>query len=108
MREGDPGSGEDVQVPSLRRAGVQGDAAGVRSGARRGAGSRRPLSAAGTRSTVKPEVVKVVSPTARLSDWEKERRQEIERNLDRDTVVEMVASQPELLSACSPASKNKG
>ena len=45
----------------------------------------------------KPEVVKVVSPTARLSDWEKERRQEIERNLDRDTVVEMVASQPELL-----------
>ncbi|MEZ5128745.1 MAG: hypothetical protein R2703_09680 [Micropruina glycogenica] len=52
--------------------------------------------------------MKVVSPTARLSDWEKERRQEIERNLDRDTVVEMVASQPELLSACSPASKNKG
>ncbi|MFN8212097.1 MAG: hypothetical protein U0R27_00445 [Candidatus Nanopelagicales bacterium] len=45
----------------------------------------------------KPEVVKVVSPTARLSDWEKERRQEIERNLDRDTVVEMVASRPELL-----------
>ena len=46
---------------------------------------------------VKPEVVKVVSPTARLRDWEKERRQEIERNLDRDTVVEMVASRPELL-----------
>ncbi|WP_454228695.1 hypothetical protein [Propioniciclava flava] len=46
---------------------------------------------------VKPEVVKVVSPTARLSDWEKERRQEIERNLDRDTVVDMVASRPELL-----------
>ena len=43
---------------------------------------------------VKPEVVKVVSPTARLSDWEKERRQEIERNLDRDAVVEMVASRP--------------
>ena len=46
---------------------------------------------------VKPEVVKVVSPTARLSDWEKERRQEIERNLDRDIVIEMVASRPELL-----------
>lgn len=46
---------------------------------------------------VKPEVVKVVSPTARLSDWEKERRQEIERRLDHDTVVAMVASRPELL-----------
>lgn len=46
---------------------------------------------------VKPEVVKVVSPATRLSDWEKERRQQIERNLDRDTVVEMVASRPELL-----------
>lgn len=46
---------------------------------------------------VKPEVVKVVSPTARLSDWEKERRQQIERNLDRDTVVEVVASRPDLL-----------
>jgi hypothetical protein len=46
---------------------------------------------------VKPEVVKVVSPAARLSDWEKKRRQEIERNLDRDAVVEMVASRPELL-----------
>ena len=46
---------------------------------------------------VKPEVVKVVSPTARLSDWEKERRQQIERNRDRGAVVEMVASRPELL-----------
>ncbi len=46
---------------------------------------------------VKPEIVKVVSPTARLSDWEKERRQEIERNLDRDTAIERVASHPELL-----------
>ena len=46
---------------------------------------------------VKPEVVKVVSPAARLSDWEKERRQEIERNLDRDAVVEMVSGRPELL-----------
>lgn len=46
---------------------------------------------------VKPEVVKVVSPTARLSDWEKERRQEIERNLDRDAVVGTVAGQPQLL-----------
>lgn len=46
---------------------------------------------------VKPEVVKVVSPAARLSDWEKERRQEIEQTLDRDAVVEMVASRPELL-----------
>ncbi len=46
---------------------------------------------------VKPEVVKVVPPAARLSDWEKERRQEIERNLDRDTVVEVVASRPDLL-----------
>ncbi len=47
---------------------------------------------------VKPEVVKVMSPTARLSDWEKGRRQEIERNLDHDAVVEMVASRPELLT----------
>ncbi|MFT3832416.1 MAG: hypothetical protein QM711_03725 [Micropruina sp.] len=46
---------------------------------------------------VKPEVVKVVSPVARLSDWEKERRQEIERNLDHDTVIATVASRPELL-----------
>lgn len=46
---------------------------------------------------VKPEVVKVVSPAARLSDWEKERRQSIARNLDRDTLVEVVASRPELL-----------
>ena len=46
---------------------------------------------------VKPEVVKVVSPGARLSDWEKERRQEIERNLDHDTVIATVASRPELL-----------
>ncbi len=46
---------------------------------------------------VKPEVVKVVSPTARLSDWEEERRQQIERNLDRDAVVEVVASRPKLL-----------
>ena len=46
---------------------------------------------------VKPEVVKVVSPSARLSDWEKERRQQIERNLDRDAAVEMLASRPELL-----------
>jgi len=45
---------------------------------------------------VKPEVVKVVSPTARLSEWEKERRHQIERNLDRDAVVEMVASRPDL------------
>jgi hypothetical protein len=46
---------------------------------------------------VKPEVVKVVSPTLRLSEWEQGRRQEIELNLDRDTVVEMVAGRPELL-----------
>lgn len=46
---------------------------------------------------LKPEVVKVVSPATRLSDWEKERRQQIERNLDRETVVEMVASRPDLL-----------
>lgn len=46
---------------------------------------------------IKPEVVKVVSPTARLSDWEKERRQEIERDFDRDAIVAMVASRPELL-----------
>jgi len=46
---------------------------------------------------VKPEVMKIVSPTTRLSDWEKERRREIERNLDRGAVVEMVASRLELL-----------
>ena len=32
-----------------------------------------------------------------IRDRERERRQEIERNLDRDAVVEMVASRPELL-----------
>ncbi|MFT4295178.1 MAG: hypothetical protein QM582_07170 [Micropruina sp.] len=41
--------------------------------------------------------MKGVSPAARLSDWEKERRQQIERNLDRDAVVEMVARRLELL-----------
>lgn len=46
---------------------------------------------------VKPEVVKVVSPTVRLSARDKERRQQIERNLDRDAVVEMVASRPDLI-----------
>ena len=46
---------------------------------------------------VKPEVVKVVSPATRLSDWEKERRQEIERKLDHDTAISMVSSRPELL-----------
>lgn len=57
---------------------------------------------------VKPEVVKVVSPTARLSDWEKERRQEIERNLNRDAVVEMVASRPELLVAVLARVEDQG
>ena len=37
---------------------------------------------------VKPEVVKIVSPTTRVSDWEKERRRGIERNLDRGAVVD--------------------
>jgi hypothetical protein len=57
---------------------------------------------------VKPEVVKVVPPTARLSDWEKERRQQIERNLDRDTVIEMVASRPELLMHVLARVKERG
>jgi hypothetical protein len=57
---------------------------------------------------VKPEVVKVVSPAARLSDWEKERRQEIERNLDRDTVIEMVASRPELLMRVLARAEEQG
>lgn len=57
---------------------------------------------------VKPEVVKVVSPAARLSDWEKERRQEIERRLDRDTVVEMVSSRPELLMRALASIEEEG
>lgn len=46
---------------------------------------------------VKPEIVRVVSPAARLSEWEKDQRQKIERTLARDTIVAMVASQPGLL-----------
>lgn len=40
---------------------------------------------------VEPRVVTVVPPRKRLSQWEKERRQEIERTLTSDIVVAMVA-----------------
>lgn len=46
---------------------------------------------------VEPRVVTVVPPKNRLSQWEKERRQEIERGLTHDIVVAMVAQEPYLL-----------
>ncbi len=46
---------------------------------------------------VEPRVVTVVPPKKRLSQWEKERRQEIERTLAHDIVVAMVAQEPHLL-----------
>jgi DNA-directed RNA polymerase subunit RPC12/RpoP len=56
---------------------------------------------------VKPEVVKVVSPTARLSDWEKERRQEIEASIATRSSRWSRAG-PNCSCGCWPASKNKG
>ena len=46
---------------------------------------------------VEPRVVTVVPPTQRLSQWEKDRRQQIEEALDRDAVVAAVAREPYLL-----------
>lgn len=46
---------------------------------------------------VEPRVVTVVPPKKRVSQWEKERRQEIERTLTNDVVVAMVAQEPHLL-----------
>ncbi|MDQ7991377.1 MAG: hypothetical protein AAGC63_09695 [Propionicimonas sp.] len=46
---------------------------------------------------VEPRVVTVVPPKQRLSQWEKERRQEIVRTLTHDIVVAMVAQEPYLL-----------
>lgn len=46
---------------------------------------------------VEPHVVTVVPPTKRLSQWEGDRRQEIERTLNRDTVVALVARESYLL-----------
>ncbi len=46
---------------------------------------------------VEPRVVTVVPPKKQLSQWEKERRQEIEQSLNQDAVVEMVAREPYLL-----------
>lgn len=42
-------------------------------------------------------MVTVVPPKKRVSQWEKERRQEIERTLTNDVVVAMVAQEPHLL-----------
>lgn len=46
---------------------------------------------------VEPRVVTVVPPKKRLSQWEKDRRKEIERTLTHDIVVAMVAQEPYLL-----------
>lgn len=46
---------------------------------------------------VEPRVVTVVPPRERLSRWEADRRQEIERTLTPDIVVAMVAREPYLL-----------
>ncbi len=46
---------------------------------------------------VEPHVVTVVPPTKRLSQWEQDRRREIEQTLTRDTVIAKVASEPYLL-----------
>lgn len=46
---------------------------------------------------VEPRVVTVVPPKKRLSQWEKERRHEIERTLTHDIVVAMVAQEHYLL-----------
>lgn len=46
---------------------------------------------------VEPRVVTVVPPKKRLTQWEKDRREEIERTLTHDIVVAMVAQEPFLL-----------
>jgi len=46
---------------------------------------------------VEPRVVTVVPPKKRVSRWEADRRQEIERTLTPDIVVAMVAREPYLL-----------
>lgn len=46
---------------------------------------------------VEPRVVTVVPPTMRLSQWEMNRRQQIEEALTRDVVITMVAREPYLL-----------
>lgn len=46
---------------------------------------------------VEPRVVTVVPPKQRLSHWESDRRQEIERTLTPGIVVAMVAREPYLL-----------
>ncbi len=46
---------------------------------------------------VEPHVVTVVPPTKRLSQWEQDRRREIEQAVTRDTVIAMVAREPYLL-----------
>ncbi len=46
---------------------------------------------------VEPRVVTVVPPKKRLSHWEKDGRQELERTLTHDVVVAMVAREPFLL-----------
>lgn len=46
---------------------------------------------------VEPRVVTVVPPRKRLSQWERDRRQELERTLTHDIVVATVAREPYLL-----------
>jgi hypothetical protein len=46
---------------------------------------------------VEPRVVTVVPPKKRLSQWEEDRRQELERTLSHDIIVATVAHEPYLL-----------
>ena len=46
---------------------------------------------------VEPRVVTVVPPKKRLSQWEEDRRQELERTLTHDIIVATVAHEPYLL-----------
>lgn len=57
---------------------------------------------------VEPRVVTVVPPRQRLSQWETDRRQEIERALTPDAVVAMVVHEPYLLMKVLAHLEDKG
>lgn len=46
---------------------------------------------------VEPEVVRVVPPTQRLSEWEQSQRRRLEETMTQDVVVGMVATNAYLL-----------
>lgn len=57
---------------------------------------------------VKPEVVKVVSPGARLSDWEKERARRSSGTLIMTPSLRRSRAGPSYSWACSPRSRKRG